>query len=430
MTGGIERYFQVAKCIRDEDLRADRGFEFTQLDLEMSFVGQKTVMDTVETMVKKAVWAVGGRLKDENFPVVNYADAMEKYGEDRFDLRSEEEKEEGVLAFAWVVNFPFFKRVDKDDAAEVVDGKSGWTFTHNPFSSPLSEHKEWHEKGERIEEILTAQYDLVCNGYEVGGGSIRAHNPEVLRQTFRIMGYSDAETEESIGHMLMAFELGTPPHGGIALGIDRLIMLLNNEKSLKETIAFPMTATGRTAVMDAPCPVSDQQLKELGIEVRGMSQVAKDHISVFEQIRLYLDKEKIEYSAMEHEPVVTSEDAAKVRGVKLETGAKALVLSADGQPVMAVVSAAHKLDLKKFKKQFDYKDVSMATKELLLEATGLKPGAVPPLGSLFGIKTYVDEELTKVAKIDFSAGSHTQSIEMSSKDYLQVEKPILGEFSK
>jgi Ala-tRNA(Pro) deacylase len=207
-------------------------------------------------------------------------------------------------------------------------------------------------------------------------------------------------------------------------------MLLNNEKSLKETIAFPMTATGRTAVMDAPCPVTDQQLKELGIEVRGMRQVVKDHISVFEQIRLYLDKEKIEYSAMEHEPVVTSEDAAKVRGVKLETGAKALVLSADGQPVMAVVSAAHKLDLKKFKKQFDYKDVSMATKELLLEATGLKPGAVPPLGSLFGIKTYVDEELTKVAKIDFSAGSHTQSIEMSSKDYLQVEKPILGEFSK
>ncbi len=255
MTAGIERYFQVAKCIRDEDLRADRGFEFTQLDLEMSFVDQPAVMGLVEDMVKISVKAVGGRLKDENFPVFNYADAIKQFGADKFDLRSETEEKNGVLAFAWVVNFPFFKRVDQADAAEVDDGKSGWTFTHNPFSRPLDKHLDWHQKGENIDQIVTAQYDLVCNGYEVGG----------------IMGYNDEQIEQSIGHMLVAFATGTPPHGGIALGLDRLVMLLAGETSLKEAIAFPMTSTGRTAVMDAPSIASDRQLAELGLRLRSKS---------------------------------------------------------------------------------------------------------------------------------------------------------------
>lgn len=267
MTAGVERYFQFARCIRDEDLRADRGFEFTQLDLEMSFAQQADVTGFVEGMVKSAVKAMGGQLKDQTFPVFTYAEAMEKYGEDRFDLRTDEEKEQGVLAFAWVVDFPFFKKVDKKDAAEVRDGKSGWTFTHNPFSMPHEENLADHMAGENLENILTYQYDLVCNGYEVGGGSIRAHRPEILRQTFKIMGYSDAEIEESIGHMLRAFELGTPPHGGIALGLDRLVMLLAGETSLKETVAFPMTSTGRTAIMDAPANISPEQLQELHLRV-------------------------------------------------------------------------------------------------------------------------------------------------------------------
>lgn len=267
MTAGVEKYFQVARCIRDEDLRADRGFEFTQLDLEMSFVEQKDVMQTVEEMTKYAVKAVGGKLKDETFPVFTYEEALEKFGADKFDLRTEAEKEAGVLSFAWVVSFPFFKKVDAADAAEVADGKSGWTFTHNPFSTPIPEHIEQHLKGENIGEIITAQYDLVCNGHEAGGGSIRAHRPEVLKATFEIMGYSEAEIQDGIGHMLEAFEVGTPPHGGIALGLDRLVMLLAGETSLKEAIAFPMTSTGKTAVMDAPAEVSEQQLKELHINI-------------------------------------------------------------------------------------------------------------------------------------------------------------------
>ncbi len=267
MTAGVEQYFQFARCIRDEDLRADRGFEFTQLDLEMSFVDREDVMNTVESMVKEAVKKVDGKLQNQTFPVVSYQDAMEKYGADRFDLRTEEEKKDGTLAFAWVINFPFFKKVDKADAAEVQDGKSGWTFTHNPFSAPLPEHEAWLMKGENLDQILTTQYDLVCNGYEVAGGSIRAHRPELLRATFKVMGYSDAEIEASVGHMLEAFEVGTPPHGGIAFGLDRQVMLLAGETSLREVIAFPMTSSGKTAVMDAPAEISPAQLKELHLSV-------------------------------------------------------------------------------------------------------------------------------------------------------------------
>lgn len=267
MTAGFERYFQFPRCIRDEDLRADRGFEHTQVDIEMSFVTREEVMQTVENVVKEAVKAVGGKLKDDTFPVIDYKDAVAKYGADKFDLRTEEEKKNNVLAFAWVINFPFFKKVDKKDAAEVRDGKSGWTFTHNPFSMPIPEHVEWLKEGKNIEQITTTQYDLICNGLEVGGGSIRAHQSDVLGATYKIMGYNDKEIAQSVGHMLEAFSFGTPPHGGIALGLDRHVMILAGETSMKETVAFPMTSTGRTAVMDAPAEVSPEQLEELGIKI-------------------------------------------------------------------------------------------------------------------------------------------------------------------
>lgn len=267
MTAGVERYFQFARCVRDEDLRADRGFEHTQLDMEMSFVERDDVMQAVETVIKNAVLKVGGKLQQSTFPVYTYDQAIKEFGQDKFDLRSAADKAAGVLAFAWVVNFPFFKKVDTSDAAEVADGQSGWTFTHNPFSMPIPEHLEWHLAGKHIDQIVTTQYDLVCNGYEVGGGSIRAHRPEILAATYKIMGYTDDQIQAGVGHMLEAFSLGTPPHGGIGLGLDRQIMLLSGETSLKEAIAFPMTSTGRTAVMDAPNEVAPEQLKELGIQI-------------------------------------------------------------------------------------------------------------------------------------------------------------------
>ncbi|MFH2085735.1 MAG: amino acid--tRNA ligase-related protein [bacterium] len=267
MVAGVDRYFQFARCFRDEDLRADRGFEFTQVDVEMSFLTSDEIRGTMEDVVKQAVKAVGGKLKDEVFPVYSFADVIKQFGTDKFDLRTESEKNDGTLAFAWVTRFPFFKKIDKGDVAELRDGKSGWTFTHNPFGAPIPEHTQWHLKGEHIEEIIADQYDLVCNGYEVGGGSIRAHKPELLAATYRTMGYTEAETQASIGHMLEAFSYGVPPHGGIALGLDRQIMLLANENSLKEAIAFPMTSTGHTAVMDGPNIATDEQLKELGLKI-------------------------------------------------------------------------------------------------------------------------------------------------------------------
>ncbi len=220
MAAAFERYFQIARALRDEDLRADRGFEHTQVDLEMSFVSQEDVMQTVEAMVTHAAESLGFTIKEKPFPRISYKDAMEKYGDDKFDMRTDEEREQGVLAYAWVVDFPFFEK----------DEKTGnWTFTHNPFSNPLPEYRDDLLKGENIENILTSQYDLVCNGFEAGGGSIRAHEPEVLRATYKVMGYSDEEIEASVGHMLEAFEYGAPPHGGIALGVERNLMNLTGE---------------------------------------------------------------------------------------------------------------------------------------------------------------------------------------------------------
>jgi len=173
------------------------------------------------------------------FPVFTYEEAKAKFGTDKPDIRTEETKDD--LMFCWVVRFPMFEKCE-----------TGWTFSHNPFSMPIGEHHDWFMKGENLDKIQAYQYDLVCNGQEIGSGSIRAHTRPLLEQTYKIMGYSKEETDKSIGHMLEAFDLGTPPHGGIALGIDRLAMLFCKEQSIKEVIAFPTNGQGRTSVMNAP----------------------------------------------------------------------------------------------------------------------------------------------------------------------------------
>ena len=263
MLAGFERYFQIAKCVRDEDLRADRGFELTQIDLEMSFVKRDDVVALNEEMMITVMEQMGYKIKEKPFPVLSHKEVMDKFGKDAFDLRNENDKKEGVLAFAWVVDFPFFEK-DK----YMING-GGWTFSHNPFSAPLtSEDEERLIKGEKIEEILTSQYDLVCNGYEVGGGSIRSNKPEILRAVFKVIGYEDETIEKEFGHMLEAFRYGAPPHGGIAHGIERLVMVLTGEEYLREVQAFPQTGSGRTSVMDAPSEIDKKQLDELGIELK------------------------------------------------------------------------------------------------------------------------------------------------------------------
>ncbi len=257
MVAGFEKYFQIARCFRDEDLRADRGFEHTQVDMEVSFINQEEFMALDEEMMISVVESMGYKIKQKPFPVFTYKEAIEKFGADKFDLRTEEDKKNGILAYAWVKDFPFF---EKDD-----EGK--WTFTHNPFSHAKPEHVEWLLKGENIGDILTTQYDLVCNGFEVGGGSIRAHKTEMLHAVFKIMGYGEKEIEEQFGHMLEAFKYGAPPHGGIAHGIERNLMTLMGESYLRETQAFPQTSSGRTSVMSAPSELSNKQLKELHLKI-------------------------------------------------------------------------------------------------------------------------------------------------------------------
>lgn len=420
MIAGFERYFQIARCLRDEDLRADRGFEHTQIDIEMSFVTKEEVMKLDEEMITTVVEELGYKIKEKPFPRISYKDAIAKYGADKFDMRTEEEKKAGILAFAWVVDFPFFEKTEE----------GGWTFTHNPFSAPRDEDIPDLHEGKNIENIVTQQYDMVCNGEEVGGGSIRSHNPEVLKAVYKVMGYNDEQTKESVGHMIEAFTFGAPPHGGLAHGVDRMMMTLAAEEAMREVVAFPQSSSGVTAVTQAPTEVSDEQLKDLGIQVRSMKAPSTEKQDVFTTISNYLKSEGVEFKTYEHKPVFTSEEAAEVRGVSLESGAKALVLKTEKGPIMAVVSGVNKLDLNALKKTYGLKDVSMADRDMLKQVTGLEPGAVPPFGSLFKIPTYVDKNLAQLESINFNAGSNTKSIGMKTEDYLKIEKPIVGEFSK
>jgi aspartyl-tRNA synthetase len=263
MVAGFEKYFQVARCFRDEDTRGDRQPEFTQLDMEMSFVSREDVMSLMEEMLIAMVGKMYPQkhIQQVPFPVFSYKEAMEKYGSDRPDIR-EDKSDPDLLAFCWVIDFPFFEKTD--------DGK--WTFTHNPFSSPRPEFMGDLMEKKNIENIITDQYDIVLNGYEVGGGSIRNHNAEGVRKVFEIMGYGEETINANFGHMLEAFKYGAPPHGGIAPGLDRLMMILQGEPNIREVIAFPKTGDGQDFMMSAPSEVSESQLKELGIEIKNKNK--------------------------------------------------------------------------------------------------------------------------------------------------------------
>lgn len=257
MTSGVEKYFQIARCMRDEDTRGDRQPEFTQLDMELSFVQREDVMELNEKLLIDLVTKLYPEKKIQTvpFPRLTYVEAMEKYGNDKPDLR-EDKNDPNLLAFCWVIDFPFFEKTDT----------GAWTFTHNPFSRPKPEHVEWLMNKENIGEILTTQYDVALNGFEIGGGSIRNHDPKALEKVFEIMGHSMEGIKANFGHMLSAFSLGTPPHGGIAWGLDRLVMLLQNEPNIREVIPFAKTGEGKDPMMDSPSEISDDQLLELNIK--------------------------------------------------------------------------------------------------------------------------------------------------------------------
>ncbi len=266
MASGVEKYFQIARCMRDEDLRGDRQPEFTQMDLEMAFVEEEDVLQLNEKLLIEMVEKLYPEKKIQQvpFPRITYKEAMEKYGNDRPDIR-EDKEDKNLLAFCWVVDFPFFeKTADSDDP----QAKGEWTFTHNPFSLSKSEDVEKLKNKEDIGLIKASQYDVVLNGSEIGGGSIRAHDPEVLRSILEILGHSEEKIDEDFEHMIKALSSGTPPHGGIAWGLDRLVTILQGEESIREVIAFPKTREARDPMMKSPADVDEKQLDELSLEVK------------------------------------------------------------------------------------------------------------------------------------------------------------------
>ncbi len=271
MSAGAERYFQFARCMRDEDLRGDRQPEFTQLDMEMSFANENDIMELNEALLIKTVDELypEKRIQEIPFPRISYAEAMTKYGNDRPDIR-EDKDDENLLAFCWVVDFPFFEKTATSDDPQAT---GEWTFTHNPFSLSKPEFIEDLKNKTNTENIIAAQYDICLNGYEIGGGSVRAHDPEVLRAILSTLGHSKEGIEADFGHMLKALGSGTPPHAGIAWGFDRLMMILQNEATIREVIAFPKNGEGRDPMTEAPSLISHNQLHELHITLK---EIKKD----------------------------------------------------------------------------------------------------------------------------------------------------------
>ena len=386
MVGGFEKYFQIARCFRDEDSRGDRQPEFTQLDIEMAYASMQQIIDLNTKMFNEVVKKIYGKKWIlQPFEVITYKNAMDKYGCDRPDLRyglqmqditdivkdttfqvfskpiddggivkcikvsakeqgnkrmskgqienltaiaqqnglgglayiivNENDLQSPIIKFlgeeiaaniiiatdaqigdivffsaadyatankaldavrqemgrilklinpkelrpAWVVDFPMFEKTD--------EGR--WTFTHNPFSMPAIYDLEKHLNGdgEEIGTIIAQQYDLILNGYEIGGGSVRAHKAEILEATYKKMGYNKEEMMKSVGTMYKAFQYGAPPHGGIAWGVDRLMMILEKKASIREVMAFPKTGTSEDLLFNAPSILSDKKVEEMNVKI-------------------------------------------------------------------------------------------------------------------------------------------------------------------
>ena len=368
MIGGVDRYFQMVKCFRDEDLRADRQPEFTQLDLEMAFPQSKdAVFDVLESVLSGVFRDVASVHLKTPFPRMSHADALARFGSDKPDLRygfeivelseaveqggkvlsicvpggssysrkvlddlQDAAKAHGAKGLAWIkveedgFHSPIVKHVGEDVASSLVEAMDAsvgdlllfaagkkmemalgavrvqvaqreglatgdWEFLwitdfplfgiddsgnltseHHPFTSPWKDHIPLLETSPL--EVLSEAYDLVLNGMELGSGSIRIHSRQLQETIFRMLNISAEEAELRFGFFLHALEYGAPPHAGFALGMDRLVMLLAGERSLRDVIAYPKTATGLCPLTDAPMPVAEEQLEELGLKLRNQEE--------------------------------------------------------------------------------------------------------------------------------------------------------------
>lgn len=265
MVAGLERYFQIAPCFRDEDARADRSpGEFYQVDMEMSFITQDEILELIEEMfttMVKTLWP-NKKMTFDKWPRLTWQEVMDKYGTDKPDLRKDK-NDPDELAFCFVVDFPLFVKQSDDDFFHGA-GKV-WGPSHNMFTRPKDEDLHLLESDPGA--VKSYQHDFVLNGLEVGGGALRIYDAAVQEKVFDLIGFSK-EQKEKFAHMLNAFLYGVPPHGGIAPGFDRLLSILQGEPTIREVIAFPLTSEARDLMMDSPSEVDKAQLDELGIEIK------------------------------------------------------------------------------------------------------------------------------------------------------------------
>ncbi|NCN24942.1 aspartate--tRNA ligase [Candidatus Berkelbacteria bacterium CG_4_9_14_3_um_filter_39_23] len=258
MVAGIEKYFQIARCFRDEDSRGDRQPEFTQLDMEMSFIEQEDILQISEKLFTDLIKKIlpDFTITKKPFFRLTYNESMKKYGTDKPDLRNNKNNPK-ELAFGFVVDFPMFEK----------DKNGQWTSAHHPFTMMKKEHLKYLNTGE-LNKIFANSYDFILNGYEIASGSIRINQPEIQKKVFNVLGFNNEQVIKKFGHMIEAFKFGAPPHGGIAPGIDRFVMLIQNEPNIREVIAFPKTGEGRDPMMKSPSQTDSTQLKELGIKIK------------------------------------------------------------------------------------------------------------------------------------------------------------------
>ncbi|MFA6227851.1 MAG: aspartate--tRNA ligase [Patescibacteria group bacterium] len=273
MVAGAEKYFQIARCFRDEDTRGDRQAEFTQLDIEMSFIEQEDIFNLIEPMMIELVEKLypNKKILAKPFPRLTYAECLEKYGTDKPDLRPDK-NDPDLLAFMWLIDPPMFKHSETENKLVA---------SHHPFTMPNREDMEKYP--DEPKKWRAYGYDLVLNGFEVAGGSIRIHLRDVQQKVFELLGVGENEIKTRFGHILEAFEFGAPPHGGIAPGVDRLLAILHNEPNIREVIVFPKTGDSRDLMMDAPNYTSLKALREANIRIADSveARAEKDGVNLY-----------------------------------------------------------------------------------------------------------------------------------------------------
>jgi len=264
MIAGLEKYFQIAKCFRDENARANRQAEHTQLDIEMSFVEQEDILNLMEKLYINLVKKIFPEKKITKipFPRITYKTAMEKYQSDKPDLR-QDKKDKDELAFAFIVDFPLFTPQTKEDYF-YGSGTAKFAPSHHMFTAP--KEKDISLLDSDPLKARSYQHDFILNGREIGGGSIRIHDPKIQNKVFDLIRFTEKQKKQ-FSHFLKAFEYGVPPHGGIASGIDRFLAVILNEPNIREVMAFPKTGDNRDLMMDLPSEVTEEQLKELHLKI-------------------------------------------------------------------------------------------------------------------------------------------------------------------